>query len=92
MRVQILEPAIEDLEAIHAYIARDSVRAADAFVESVRAHVNRIAQTGFGEIGKLGRRRGTRELVHGHYVIVYRVDQVEDALLVIAIIHGARRR
>ena len=92
MRVRILEPAAEDLEAIHAYIAPDSRRKADWFIDSIKRHVNRVAATGFGAIGKPGRIRGTRELVHGRYIVVYAVDEAADELLVISIVHGARRR
>ena len=92
MKVRILEPAVEDLEAIHAYIGRDNPRAADRFIESIKTHVNRVALSGFGEIGKAGRVPGTRELVHGSYVVIYTSDEVKDELLVIAVVHGARRR
>nr|WP_246736036.1 type II toxin-antitoxin system RelE/ParE family toxin [Enterovirga sp. DB1703] len=87
-----MEPAVEDLEAIHGSIARDGPRAADDFIESIRAHLNSIADTGFGGIGRPGRGRGTRELVHGRYVIVYRYDPQTDEILVISVVNGARRR
>jgi toxin ParE1/3/4 len=92
VRVRVLEPAVEDLEAIHEYIARDNHRAADTFIGEVRAHLRRIAETGFGEIGRPGHLRGTRELVHGRYIIVYRLDDVENELIVLSVIHGSRRR
>jgi plasmid stabilization system protein ParE len=58
VKVRVLEPAVEDLEAIHEYIARDNHRAADTFIGEVRAHLRRIAETGFGEIGRPGHLRG----------------------------------
>jgi plasmid stabilization system protein ParE len=92
VRVHVLESAVEDLEAIHAYIARNNPRAADSFIEGIRAHIRRVAETGFGEIGRPGTRRDTRELVHGRYVIVYQLDDRNDELVALAVIHGARRR
>ncbi len=92
MRVRVLEPAAADLEVIHAYIARGNPRAADSFVHSMRAHIRRIAETGFGEVGRPGRRLGTRELVHGRFVIVDRVDGRAGEILVLSIVRGASRR
>jgi toxin ParE1/3/4 len=92
VKVRVLEPAVEDLEAIHAYIARNSTRAADTFIEGIQAHVRKIARLGFVDIGKPGRAPGTRELVHGRYIVIYAVDRLEDELLVVSVIHGARRR
>jgi plasmid stabilization system protein ParE len=33
-----------------------------------------------------------RELVHGRYIIVYRLDDVENELIVLSVIHGSRLR
>jgi toxin ParE1/3/4 len=92
MRVVVRERAAEQVAAIYRYIAQTNPRAAERMVDRIYGHVHRVALSGFGQLGRPGRRRGTRELVEHPYVIVYRADQVRDELTILAVIHGARRR
>jgi len=44
-------------------------------------------------MGRPGELPGTRELFpHKHYRLVYEVDEDEDTIWILALIHGARRR
>jgi plasmid stabilization system protein ParE len=43
-------------------------------------------------MGRPGVQPGTREIVVRPYVIVYRFDPVRDEIVVLSVIHGARRR
>jgi plasmid stabilization system protein ParE len=43
-------------------------------------------------MGRPGEVQGTRELVSRPYVIVYRVDELADQIVVLGIFHGARER
>jgi len=81
--------AIEDVEAIRAYVARDSPRYADLLVErliSVAEGLETDPLSGrvVPEVGD----DTVREVIHGNYRIVYRVrpDRVEIA----TVFHGAR--
>jgi toxin ParE1/3/4 len=89
MRLVWTAPALHDLAAARAYIARDNPGAADRQVRLVLATVGSLLR--FPEIGRPGRRKGTRELVINRtpYIAAYRVcgDQIE----VLRVMHGRQR-
>ena len=80
---------MQDLAAARAYIARDNPPAADRQVERVLAAVAGLLQ--FPEIGRPGRRAGTRELVINRtpYIPAYRLRG--DAIVILRVIHSRRR-
>jgi toxin ParE1/3/4 len=87
VRVRWTPTALRDLEALHAYIFRDSPRAADAIVEKILAAIEALSQ--HPEMGRIGRVSAIRELVLPPMVLAYRLRR--GALEILAIIHGARR-
>jgi toxin ParE1/3/4 len=89
MRIVWTEPAVHDLAAARAYIARDDVLAADRQVERVVASVAGLLQ--LPEIGRPGRRVGTRELVVSRtpYVVAYRLRA--EAIETLRVMHGRQR-
>lgn len=89
MRLAYSDRALDDLDAIHAYIAHDSRGSADRLLARIDTACNRLSA--FPRIGRVGARRGTRELTTvWPYLIVYRV--LADRISIERIIHGARRR
>ena len=89
MRLVWTEPALRDLAAARAYIARDSVAAADRQVDRVIAAVASLLQ--FPETGRPGRRAGIRELVVGRtpYIVPYRLRG--DVIEVLRVLHSRQR-
>jgi toxin ParE1/3/4 len=88
--VKLVRRAERQLERIHRYIARDSVRNADRILLEIAAELARLSR--FPSAGRAGEIQGTRELVISgtSYVAVYRVTgRVVDVL---GIFHGAQRR
>ena len=88
-RVIWTRQAIEDVEAIKAYVARDSVRYASLLAERIVAAVGRLES--FPESGRVVPEVGDetlREVVYGAYRIVYRVQP--DSVEVVAVHHAAR--
>ncbi len=89
MRLVWTAPALRDIAAARAYIARDNPGAADRQVQLVLAAVGNLLR--FPEIGRPGRRMGTRELVINRtpYIAAYRLrgEQIE----VLRIMHGRQR-
>lgn len=82
--------AIDDLETIHDFIARDDPKAALETVRQIAALVEeRLSK--FPEIGRPGRIPGTRELVvpGTPYIVPYRVKT--DRIEIARIYHSARR-
>jgi toxin ParE1/3/4 len=89
MRLTWTAPALRDLTAARAYIARDNPGAADRQVRLVLAAVGNLLR--FPEIGRPGRRNGTRELVINRtpYIAAYRIrgEQIE----ILRVMHGRQR-
>ena len=81
--------AVEDLEAIHAYVARDSTHYATLLVERLFTAVDRLAT--FPESGRIVpefQRPDLREVILGSYRIVYRLR--DDHAVILTVFHGAR--
>lgn len=89
MRVEWSEPATADLDAIRAYIARDSEYYAARFVQQVVKTTKMLGT--FPELGQVvpeSAERTLRERVLQNYRVLYEVQ--EKRVLIIAIIHAAR--
>ncbi|MBI2565457.1 MAG: type II toxin-antitoxin system RelE/ParE family toxin [Candidatus Schekmanbacteria bacterium] len=81
--------AIEDVEAIRAYVARDSPQSAVFLVERFVAAVERLeAHPVSGRIVPEVGDKTLRELILGNYRVVYRAGP--DLIEVVTVFHGAR--
>jgi len=78
-----------DLLEIVAYIAKDSEGAAYRLYDEIERQVALLRK--MPRIGRIGRRKGTRELVVAGtpYIAAYRVQAKE--ILILRLLHGARR-
>lgn len=88
-RVVWTRQAVEDVEAIKAYVARDSQRYALLLAERLVVAIERVGL--FPESGRVVPEVGDaalREVVYGNYRIVYRV--LPEAVEVVTVHHGAR--
>lgn len=75
MKIIWLRRAREDVHRIREYIAMDKPTAARAVLAAIREHVARLRE--HPKLGRVGRKRGTRELVnaqYSHYITVYQID------------------
>lgn len=88
MRVRWLRRALRDLDEIQDYIAADSPAAAFGLVNDI-IHRTELLLAANPRLGRLGRVRGTRELVVGgtEYIVAYRIT---DSVEILAVVHGAR--
>ena len=87
MDVRWTRKALENLDAIAAYIARDNPVRAGSFVGELKDKTNLLAR--FPAMGRPGRVPGTRELVvHENDVVPYRVK--DDVVQILRIQHVAR--
>lgn len=89
MKLQWTLPAVQDLEDIRNYIARDSNLYAAGFVEKVIAAVEKLES--FPEIGRRTRETDdpeVRELLFQNYRIIYRCHG--HAVQILTILHGSR--
>jgi toxin ParE1/3/4 len=81
--------AKEDLRAIREYIARDAPATAVAYTRLLRLSVSRLREFPFSgqvvpEIGK----QHIREMIHGNYRIIYRVQN--SLVEILTVFHGSR--
>lgn len=81
--------AVEDVEAIRAYVARDSPHYADLVVEQIVAAVALLASSPrSGRVVPEVGGESLREVIHGNYRIVYRLRH--DIIEIATVFHGAR--
>ena len=86
-----LDSAQRDVRDIHAFIARDSPRRAEAVVQRLQASVKRLAA--FPESGRLVpelRAAGYREIVVESYRVIYRYIPQDEIVAIVAVVHGRR--
>ncbi len=81
-------PALRSLSDIYAYVAADNPESAKRLVNHIRTAIERL--DGFPLMGRPGRRRGTRELIIGAYVVTYRVSGRN--VYIVTVWHGAKLR
>ena len=89
MKIVWTDPAIDDLQAIRDYIARDSELYADDFAAGILAAVERLES--FPELGRVTPEAGVskiREILFGNYRIIYRVRK--NKIQILTVIHGSR--
>ena len=88
MQIRLTDEASENLDQIRSYIADGSAEAATRVVRELIAAVDSLAV--LPNRGRPGRRDGTRELVLGRYIIVYRVFEAHVEVTYVR--HHAQRR
>jgi len=86
-----LPRAAKDLDAQLDYIEQDSVQAANAVAERIQIQTRQLIQ--FPELGRLGRKPGTRELVISRtaLVVVYRVRPKLDRIEILRLLHAQQQ-
>ncbi len=92
MRVAFEPGASDDLDRAYAWIAKDNPRAAAELIARIEAKVMQLAAPELTHMGRPGLVSGTRELLEWPYIVVYRIDEVRDEVVVVAVVHGARDR
>jgi plasmid stabilization system protein ParE len=90
MRVIIEESAIADIDGLAAWVAKDSPHGARSMVERILQTIERLNL--FPEMGHKRRDEGTygRGVSGTPYIVVYELRKKPSAVLVIAVVHGAR--
>lgn len=92
MTTVLLTPEAElDLEEIADYIAADNPARAVSFVQEIRDRCIKIgtAPLAYAAPPELG--EAIRSCPHGrHYVIFFRVEPSDHAVLIVRVLHGAR--
>jgi plasmid stabilization system protein ParE len=89
MKVRWTLPAVEQLQAIHAYIARDSVRYAKRMIDRITKRSTQIARfPRSGQVVPEYQNENIREVIEGNYRVIYQIES--DGISVVAVFHGAQ--
>jgi toxin ParE1/3/4 len=81
-----------ELEQIYFWIAKDNPRAAAELLGRIEDKVLALVLPGFAHMGRPGLVNGTRELIEFPYIVVSRIDEDGDEIVVLSVVHGARKR
>ena len=73
MKVRFEHAARDELDRIHAWIAKDNPRAARDMIARIEEKVMRLETPGLADMGRPGLVPGTRELLEWPYLVVYKV-------------------
>ena len=92
MRVTFDPRARDDLDRIFASIAEDSPRAARGMISRIESKVLKLAVPGLAHMGRPGLVKGTRELIEWPFIIVYRVSEDQQEIVIVTVVHGAQER
>lgn len=61
-------------------------------IARIEEKVTRLATPELAHMGRPGFVEGTRELLEWPYIIVYKVHDDRDEIVIVTIVHGARER
>ena len=92
MKVTFDLAARDDLDRIFEWISRDNPRAALSMIDRIERKTMQLAIPALAEMGRPGLAEDTRELLEWPYVIVYKVDDNLQEIIIVAVVHGARSR
>ncbi len=90
VRLAFTRLAKRDLDELIIYIGEDDPRAAVEVASRILARIDLLQEQ--PEIGRRGRRPGTRELVveSTRYVVAYRIDPARTQVQILRILHTSR--
>ena len=89
--VIILEEAHEDLRSIVAYIAIANPRAAETLGRELLDDAMSLGSVPYRG-SRVKNRPGLLKLIHGNYLIYYRIQEQKKAVEIVAFKHGAQIR
>jgi len=89
MNLVIRDEAVDDLDGIYDWIAKDSTSAAIRVVRGLRRRMDSILLPELVTMGRPGKLHGTRELIEWPYIIVYTVSKDAEEIMIQSVVHGA---
>ena len=90
MLINWTDPALEDLDGIFEFIARDAAAYAHSFVQQIIDAVERLnAFPRSGRVVPEGNREDIREVIFQNYRVIYWLVS-QQRIDILAVIHGSR--
>jgi toxin ParE1/3/4 len=87
--VFILEEALEDLTTIVAHISAENVAAAETLGNELIDEAMSLELMPYrGSVVK--KQPALRKLIHGNYLVYYRIKEPEKAVEIVSFVHGAQ--
>lgn len=92
MEIRFQSEAVDDLQAIHSWIAVDRSEIANKVIDQILRSVETMAL--FPRLGRSGAVAGTLEWITPGlpYIIVYQLDERRNWLIILAVFHTAQNR
>lgn len=91
MKIELTDPAFMDLENIKDYIKKDSVYYANIFIDKFFDSISKLED--FPNIGRVVpeyKIEDIREIFYKDYRIIYKIDNENNIIHIVAVIHGSR--
>lgn len=90
MRIVWLPAARDNLAQAIDYISRENPAAALDVLDEIECQSDRLAD--HSDMGRMGRVRGTRELVINRtpFILIYRVQTIRRQVEILRLLHGAQ--
>jgi toxin ParE1/3/4 len=92
MRIVFDDEALDDLQGIFRWVAKDNPGAAARIIARIFDKAERLASPGLANMGRPGLDAGTRELIEYPYIIIYEVHEDRGEIVVLSVVHGAQER
>ncbi len=92
MKVIFRQAAEDDLDRIFSWIVKDSPSAAADMLSRIRGRINLLELDCLAHMGRPGVVEDTRELLELPYIIVYKVYEARNEIVIVSIVHGAQGR
>lgn len=91
MKIVWLPQAQANRMDLIAYIGQENPRAALNQLDEIEQQIDRLID--YPEMGRVGRKRGTRELVLNRtsFVLVYRIQIKLQSIEILRLLHGAQK-
>ena len=91
MKIVFSAHAKSDLLEIVRFISKDKPQAALNFADQIKNSVNKLAESPrVGRVVPEYSNESIRELIHGQYRIVYRIDRENNTIVFITVHHSKR--
>jgi toxin ParE1/3/4 len=92
MKIVFDDDALDELARIRAWIAKTNPRAADDLINRIFDKIDNLLTPELTYMGRPGFDPGTHELIEYPYIIVYEVHEDRREIVILSIVHGARKR
>lgn len=86
------DEALSDIERIREFVAQESARGAQAVLRQIRDAVRRLnSHPASGRMVPEFDNLAYREVIAGRYRVIYRLDESENRVRILMVVHGSQR-